>query len=92
MAFPTIQTMIICWLIKKIGGSFFTDVAVKYFCLAEALYYKSLEVIINQEKKRLGDMDLSVGFIFTQITLRTVYALTKPWGMQSYWILAAHFR
>uniref|UniRef100_A0A673H969 Retinoblastoma-like protein 2 n=1 Tax=Sinocyclocheilus rhinocerous TaxID=307959 RepID=A0A673H969_9TELE len=36
------------------------DVAVKYFCLAEALYYKSLEVIINQEKKRLGDMDLSV--------------------------------
>ncbi|XP_016388197.1 retinoblastoma-like protein 2 isoform X2 [Sinocyclocheilus rhinocerous] len=35
------------------------DVAVKYFCLAEALYYKSLEVIINQEKKRLGDMDLS---------------------------------
>ncbi|RXN03062.1 retinoblastoma 2 isoform X1 [Labeo rohita] len=35
------------------------DVAVKYFCLAEALYYKSLEVIINQEKKRLGDTDLS---------------------------------
>uniref|UniRef100_A0A672QFY4 RB transcriptional corepressor like 2 n=1 Tax=Sinocyclocheilus grahami TaxID=75366 RepID=A0A672QFY4_SINGR len=35
------------------------NVAVKYFCLAEALYYKSLEVIINQEKKRLGDMDLS---------------------------------
>uniref|UniRef100_A0A671QMQ0 Retinoblastoma-like protein 2 n=1 Tax=Sinocyclocheilus anshuiensis TaxID=1608454 RepID=A0A671QMQ0_9TELE len=35
------------------------DVAVKYFCLAEVLYYKSLEVIINQEKKRLGDMDLS---------------------------------
>uniref|UniRef100_A0A8C1EVL8 Retinoblastoma-like 2 (p130) n=1 Tax=Cyprinus carpio carpio TaxID=630221 RepID=A0A8C1EVL8_CYPCA len=34
-------------------------VAVKYFCLAEALYYKSLEVIINQEKKRLGDIDLS---------------------------------
>lgn len=38
------------------------DVAVKYFCLAEALYYKSLEAIINQEKKRLGDVDLSVGF------------------------------
>ncbi|KAK7117046.1 hypothetical protein R3I94_022559 [Phoxinus phoxinus] len=35
------------------------DIAVKYFCLAEALYYKSLEVIINQEKKRLGDVDLS---------------------------------
>ncbi len=89
MACPTIQTMIICWLIKRIAGSFFTDVAVKYFCLAEALYYKSLEVIINQEKKRLGDMDLSVGFIFTQITL---YSFTKPWGMQSYWILAEHFR
>lgn len=47
------------------GIFFFTDVAVKYFCLAEALYYKSLEVIINQEKKRLGDVDLSVGFIFS---------------------------
>nr|XP_055047594.1 retinoblastoma-like protein 2 isoform X1 [Misgurnus anguillicaudatus] len=35
------------------------DVAVKYFCLAEALYYKSLEAIITQEKKRLGDVDLS---------------------------------
>ncbi|TRY85925.1 hypothetical protein DNTS_011936 [Danionella cerebrum] len=35
------------------------DVAVKYFCLAETLYYKSLEVIIDQEKKRLGDGDLS---------------------------------
>ncbi|XP_057185638.1 retinoblastoma-like protein 2 isoform X1 [Triplophysa rosa] len=35
------------------------DVAIKYFCLAEALYYKSLEAIINQEKKRLGDVDLS---------------------------------
>uniref|UniRef100_A0A8C1V5D0 Retinoblastoma-like 2 (p130) n=1 Tax=Cyprinus carpio TaxID=7962 RepID=A0A8C1V5D0_CYPCA len=42
------------------GFKYRPNVAVKYFCLAEALYYKSLEVIINQEKKRLGDMDLSV--------------------------------
>lgn len=38
----------------------FADLAVKYFCLAEALYYKTLEGIINQERKRLGDTDLSV--------------------------------
>uniref|UniRef100_A0A671QL69 Retinoblastoma-like protein 2 n=1 Tax=Sinocyclocheilus anshuiensis TaxID=1608454 RepID=A0A671QL69_9TELE len=41
------------------GFKYRPNVAVKYFCLAEVLYYKSLEVIINQEKKRLGDMDLS---------------------------------
>ncbi|XP_047675874.1 retinoblastoma-like protein 2 isoform X1 [Tachysurus fulvidraco] len=35
------------------------DIAVKYFCLAEALYYKTLEGIIDQEKRRLGDNDLS---------------------------------
>ncbi|XP_062847615.1 retinoblastoma-like protein 2 isoform X2 [Trichomycterus rosablanca] len=35
------------------------DLAVKYFCLAEALYYKTLEGIIDQEKRRLGDSDLS---------------------------------
>ncbi|KAF4081286.1 hypothetical protein AMELA_G00159820 [Ameiurus melas] len=35
------------------------DIAAKYFCLAEALYYKTLEGIIDQEKKRLGDSDLS---------------------------------
>lgn len=58
--------------IKKCGASCFTDVAVKYFCLAEALYYKSLEVIINQEKKRLGDVDLSVGFIFSSNINHTV--------------------
>ena len=37
-----------------------TDIAVKYFRLAEALYYKILEAVIDQEKKRLGDTDLSV--------------------------------
>lgn len=40
----------------------FADIAVKYFCLAEALYYKTLEGIIDQEKRRLGDSDLSVRF------------------------------
>ncbi|XP_071384681.1 retinoblastoma-like protein 2 [Centroberyx affinis] len=33
--------------------------AVKYFRLAEALYYKILEAIIEREKKILGDADLS---------------------------------
>uniref|UniRef100_A0AAR2KU62 Retinoblastoma-like 2 (p130) n=1 Tax=Pygocentrus nattereri TaxID=42514 RepID=A0AAR2KU62_PYGNA len=37
----------------------FLDIALKYFCLAEALYYKTLEGIIDQEKRRLGDSDLS---------------------------------
>lgn len=36
------------------------DIAVKYFRLAEALYYKTLEAVIDQEKKRLGNLDLSV--------------------------------
>ncbi|XP_036391091.1 retinoblastoma-like protein 2 isoform X2 [Megalops cyprinoides] len=35
------------------------DIGVKYFRLAEALYYKTLEAVIDQEKKRLGDSDLS---------------------------------
>uniref|UniRef100_A0A4W4EBX9 Retinoblastoma-like protein 2 n=1 Tax=Electrophorus electricus TaxID=8005 RepID=A0A4W4EBX9_ELEEL len=35
------------------------DIAAKYFCLAEALYNKTLEGIIDQEKRRLGDSDLS---------------------------------
>ncbi|KAM4619493.1 retinoblastoma-like protein 2 [Polymixia lowei] len=35
------------------------DMAAKYFRLAEALYYKILEAIIEREKKILGDADLS---------------------------------
>ncbi|KAM3869888.1 retinoblastoma-like protein 2 [Diretmus argenteus] len=35
------------------------DMAVKYFRLAEALYYKILEAITEREKKILGDADLS---------------------------------
>ncbi|MEE6512107.1 hypothetical protein FKM82_019041 [Ascaphus truei] len=35
------------------------DIATKYFRLAEVLYYKVLESIIEGEKKRLGDTDLS---------------------------------
>ncbi|KAM4721187.1 retinoblastoma-like protein 2 [Rhinophrynus dorsalis] len=43
------------------GGEnqFCKDIAKKYFHLAEVLYYKALESIIEQEKKRLGDTDLS---------------------------------
>ena len=37
-----------------------TDMAVKYFHLAEALYYRILESIIEREKMILGDADLSV--------------------------------
>lgn len=36
------------------------DTAVKYFHLAEALYYRILESIIEREKMILGDADLSV--------------------------------
>ncbi|KAI4872163.1 hypothetical protein NFI96_031002 [Prochilodus magdalenae] len=41
------------------NGGLARDIAVKYFCLAEALYYKTLEGIIDHEKRRLGDSDLS---------------------------------
>lgn len=37
-----------------------TDVASKHFRRAEMLYYKVLESVIEQERKRLGDADLSV--------------------------------
>uniref|UniRef100_A0A8C8VZI2 RB transcriptional corepressor like 2 n=1 Tax=Peromyscus maniculatus bairdii TaxID=230844 RepID=A0A8C8VZI2_PERMB len=35
------------------------EIANKYFRFAEMLYYKVLESVIEQEQKRLGDMDLS---------------------------------
>ncbi|XP_069495641.1 retinoblastoma-like protein 2 isoform X3 [Ambystoma mexicanum] len=35
------------------------DISSKYFRLGEVLYYKLLETIIDQEKRRLGDTDLS---------------------------------
>ncbi|KAJ8252547.1 hypothetical protein COCON_G00218590 [Conger conger] len=44
---------------KEENSSLAKDIGVKYFRLAEALYYKTLEAVINQEKKRLGDSDLS---------------------------------
>ncbi|NWQ73816.1 RBL2 protein, partial [Columbina picui] len=40
-------------------SNFSKDVASKHFRRAEVLYYKVLESIIEQEKKRLGDTDLS---------------------------------
>lgn len=36
------------------------EMAVKYFRMAEALYYRILESIIEREKMILGDTDLSV--------------------------------
>lgn len=36
------------------------EMAVKYFHLAEALYYRTLESIIEREKMILGNADLSV--------------------------------
>lgn len=39
------------------------DVAVKFFLLAEALYYRLLEAIVDMEKRILGDGDLSVGSV-----------------------------
>ncbi|KAG8563380.1 hypothetical protein GDO81_016044 [Engystomops pustulosus] len=35
------------------------DISKKYFRLAEALYYKVVESVVEREKKRLGDVDLS---------------------------------
>uniref|UniRef100_A0A8C7JSD9 RB transcriptional corepressor like 2 n=1 Tax=Oncorhynchus kisutch TaxID=8019 RepID=A0A8C7JSD9_ONCKI len=48
------------------------DIAV-YFCLAEALYYKTLEAVIDQEKKRLGNLDLS-GILEQDVFQRSLLA------------------
>ncbi|XP_054856396.1 retinoblastoma-like protein 2 [Eublepharis macularius] len=40
-------------------GTFSKDIVGKHFRLAEVLYYKVLESVIEQEKRRLGDADLS---------------------------------
>lgn len=39
---------------------FSTEMAVKYFRLAEALYYRMLESVVQREKTILGGADLSV--------------------------------
>uniref|UniRef100_A0A673WCZ1 Retinoblastoma-like protein 2 n=1 Tax=Salmo trutta TaxID=8032 RepID=A0A673WCZ1_SALTR len=49
------------------------DIAVKYFRLAEALYYKTLEAVIDQEKERLGDTDLS-GILEQDVFQRSLLA------------------
>lgn len=38
----------------------YAEIASRHFRFAEMLYYKVLESVIEQEQKRLGDMDLSV--------------------------------
>ncbi|XP_029614995.1 retinoblastoma-like protein 2 [Salmo trutta] len=48
------------------------DIAV-YFRLAEALYYKTLEAVIDQEKKRLGNLDLS-GILEQDVFQRSLLA------------------
>uniref|UniRef100_A0A4W5NAD9 RB transcriptional corepressor like 2 n=1 Tax=Hucho hucho TaxID=62062 RepID=A0A4W5NAD9_9TELE len=48
------------------------DIAV-YFHLAEALYYKTLEAVIDQEKKRLGNLDLS-GILEQDVFQRSLLA------------------
>uniref|UniRef100_A0A8C8IYE4 Retinoblastoma-like 2 (p130) n=1 Tax=Oncorhynchus tshawytscha TaxID=74940 RepID=A0A8C8IYE4_ONCTS len=48
------------------------DIAV-YFCMAEALYYKTLEAVIDQEKKRLGNLDLS-GILEQDVFQRSLLA------------------
>ncbi|XP_059569775.1 retinoblastoma-like protein 2 isoform X2 [Alligator mississippiensis] len=52
---------IYCQCIQSEGefSNFSKDVANKYFRLAEVLYYKVLESILEQERRRLGDTDLS---------------------------------
>uniref|UniRef100_A0A3Q3WZP4 Uncharacterized protein n=1 Tax=Mola mola TaxID=94237 RepID=A0A3Q3WZP4_MOLML len=47
-------------------NSLLIEMAVKYFHLAEALYYRILESIIEREKTILGDTDLSVSCILEQ--------------------------
>uniref|UniRef100_A0A4W3JFZ3 RB transcriptional corepressor like 2 n=1 Tax=Callorhinchus milii TaxID=7868 RepID=A0A4W3JFZ3_CALMI len=42
------------------------DYATKYLWLAEILYYKVLEAVIEQEKRRLGEIDLTVSGILQQ--------------------------
>eukprot|EP00063_Salmo_salar_P006220 XP_013981055.1 PREDICTED: retinoblastoma-like protein 2 isoform X1 [Salmo salar] len=46
---------------------------VVYFRLAEALYYKTLEAVIDQEKKRLGNLDLS-GILEQDVFQRSLLA------------------
>lgn len=54
------------------------DVASKHFRRAEVLYYKVLESVIEQERRRLGDTDLSVRKINNIVPLFKVgYAIRK---------------
>ncbi|KAJ8249009.1 hypothetical protein GJAV_G00230200 [Gymnothorax javanicus] len=68
---------------KDNDGSLAKDIAVKYFRLAEALYYKTLEAVINQEKKRLGDSDLS-GILEKDVFHRSLLACSLEIVIFSY--------
>ncbi|XP_067091164.1 retinoblastoma-like protein 2 isoform X1 [Osmerus mordax] len=65
------------------NGGLGKDIAVKYFRLAEALYYKILEAVIDQEKKRLGDTDLS-GILEQDMFHRSLLACCVEIVMFSY--------
>lgn len=51
-----------CLVLVPVVNLFYlvADIIAKHFRLAEILYYKVLESVIEQEKRRLGDADLSV--------------------------------
>lgn len=50
-----------------------TDVVGKHFRLAEVLYYKVLESVIEQEKRRLGDADLTVSKL-SRVVLGVIFS------------------
>lgn len=56
---------VLCLCLMAHNDFLFVEMAVKYFHLAEALYYRILESIIEREKMILGDADLSVS-VFSQ--------------------------
>lgn len=55
----------LCLCLMAHNDFLLVEMAVKYFHLAEALYYRILESIIEREKMILGDADLSVS-VFSQ--------------------------
>ncbi|MBN3294718.1 RBL2 protein, partial [Polypterus senegalus] len=79
------------------------DIAIKFFCLAEILYYKILEGVLVQEKRRLGDIDLS-GILEQDVFHRSLMACCLeiilfsykppgdfPWIIEIFDLPAYHF-
>lgn len=57
---PSLSTIFIFFACDFCVFIIYAEIASKHFRFAEMLYYKVLESVIEQEQKRLGDMDLSV--------------------------------